>query len=409
LNRPKDRGRRAPRTAEGNVVRLAAEREKPVLRRHPWIFSGAVDSIGKDIEDGGVADVVSAVGSFVARGMVNRRSQIVVRLLTFDEDERDEPALVARRIASAVARRPPNESRRLVFAESDGLPGLIVDRYADFLVVQLSALGMEAHRDGIVKTLVEHCLPRGIYERSDVDGREKEGLERRTGLLFGEEPPELVSVRETTHDGRDVALLVDVRRGQKTGAYLDQRESRTIVGAVSNGARVLNVFSFAGAFGIHAAAGGATEVVNVDSSADALALSEKTANENGFASRTRHVRADAFGALRRFRDEGETFDVVVVDPPKLAQASAHVDRAARAYKDLSRVAFSLVRPGGYLATFSCSGAISTDLFRKIVWSASLEAGRDAQIVRHFHQPDDHPVLLTFPEGEYLKGLLCRAL
>jgi 23S rRNA (cytosine1962-C5)-methyltransferase len=376
-------------------------------QRHPWIFSGAIESVGKDVENGGIADVTSASGEFVARGMVNQRSQITVRILTFERDEAVDGVYWEKRIARAIGARPARGAARLVNAESDGLPGLIVDRYGDFLVLQASAAGVDRHKAEIVKALERVASPRGIYERSDVEGRDKEGLVPETGLLVGEDPPELVEIEEASHGGSTVTLLVDVRHGHKTGAYLDQTENRKIVTESAEGGDVLNVFSYAGGFALHAARAGARRIVNVDSSARALSLSERTAARNDLAGRFEHVKADAFEELRRLREAGQSFDLVVVDPPKLSRSAGQVERAARAYKDLSRVAMHVTRPGGLLATFSCSGAISMDLFQKIVWSASLEAGRDAQIVARLRQASDHPVLLTFPEGEYLKGLLCR--
>jgi 23S rRNA (cytosine1962-C5)-methyltransferase len=376
-------------------------------QRHPWIFSGAIRSIDAGVTDGAVADVTSASGEFVARGIVSLRSQITVRILTFERDEAVDDAFWERRIARAFRARPASAAARMVNAESDGLPGLVVDRYGDFLVLQASTAGVDRHKSDIVKALQRVGTPRGIYERSDVDGRDKEGLSPATGLLAGEEPPELIEIEEPSHAGGAVTLLVDVRHGHKTGAYLDQAENRRLVTAGVQGADVLNVFSYTGGFALHAARGGARRIVNVDSSARALSLSERTAERNDLAGRFEHVKADAFEELRRLREAGQTFDLVVVDPPKLSRSGAQVERAARAYKDLARVAMHVTRPGGMLATFSCSGAISMDLFQKITWSASLEAGRDGQIVGRLTQASDHPVLLTFPEGEYLKGLLCR--
>jgi 23S rRNA (cytosine1962-C5)-methyltransferase len=391
----------------GASVVLKPGREKPMRQRHPWIFSGAIQSIGADVENGGVADVTSAAGEFVARGIVSLRSQITVRILTFERSEAVDDAFWERRIARAFHARPARGAARLVNAESDGLPGLVVDRYGDFLVLQASTAGVARHKSDIVRALERVVAPRGIYERSDVDGRDKEGLSPETGLLAGEEPPEFVEIEEPSHSGTTVTLLVDVRHGHKTGAYLDQAENRRIVTHDLQGKDVLNVFSYAGGFAVHAARAGASRIVNVDSSARALSLSERTAERNDLAGRFEHVKADAFEELRRLREAGQSFDLVVVDPPKLSRSAGQVERAARAYKDLSRVAMHVTRPGGLLATFSCSGAISTDLFQKIVWSASLEAARDAQIVARLTQASDHPVLLTFPEGEYLKGLLCR--
>jgi 23S rRNA (cytosine1962-C5)-methyltransferase len=373
------------------------------------VFSGAIDSVGSALEPGEIADVVAADGRFLARGMVNPKSQIVVRLLTWDETQSVDAAFWEERLRRAASLRPESDAARMVHAESDGLPGLVADRYHDYWILQVSAAGIERHKADVVRAISRSFSPRGIYERSDVDGRDKEGLPSRVGLLEGEEPPELMRVQERTHDGQSVALLVDVRNGHKTGTYLDQAESRRTVAAHASGADVLNLFSYTGGFALHAAQAGASSVVNVDSSAEALALSEKAAAENHLSARISHERANVFELIRTYRDEGRTFDIVVCDPPKFAHGAAQVDKAARAYKDLSRLALGLVRPGGYLATFSCSGLVTADLFQKIVWSASAEARRDAQIVGRFAQSADHPVLLAFPEGEYLKGLLLRVM
>jgi 23S rRNA (cytosine1962-C5)-methyltransferase len=395
------------RSVKPGTVVLRAGKEKPLRQRHPWVFSGAIAKIADDVSDGAVADVLSGEGEFLARGIVNRRSQIVVRVLTFRADERVDAAFFEGRVRRAVALRQRLPAVRYVNAESDGLPGLVVDAYGDHCVIQISALGIDRVKGDVVRAIERAFAPKSIFERSDVEGRAKEGLEPSVGLLSGTEPPELVEVVEKTFTGRDALLLVDVRHGHKTGAYLDQRESRRVVGGRSAGATVLNVFSYTGGFGLHAALEGAEHVLNVDSSADALALSERIAARNGVSARVEHRRADAFEALRRLRDEGRSFDMVVLDPPKFAHTVSQVDRAARAYKDLARVAMQITKAGGFVATFSCSGAISADLFQKITFSASVEANREAQIAARFGQPEDHPVLLTFPEGEYLKGLLCR--
>jgi 23S rRNA (cytosine1962-C5)-methyltransferase len=266
---------------------------------------------------------------------------------------------------------------------------------------------MDRRKSDIVACIQEVGKPSSIYERSEGEGREKEGLEKSNGLLSGIEPPDLVTVSERTSKGDAVRMLVDVRRGHKTGAYLDQADNRRLVGSLSSGAEVLNLFSYTGAFSLHAAAGDARRILNIDSSADALALSERAAAENGFSDRIDHLRVDVFDGIRGFRSEERRFDIVIADPPKFAHSAGQVERAARGYKDLNRIAMDLVRPGGYLVTFSCSGLVSSDLFQKIVWSASIEARRDAQIVRRLSQSADHPVLLSFPEGEYLKGFVCR--
>ena len=343
-----------------------------MLNRHPWIFSGAIDSIGSALSDGDVADVVNHDGAFLARGAVNRRSQIVVRLLTWRRDEPVDAAFFTARIARAVSARPTSGPARLIHAESDGLPGLVVDRYGDYCVMQVSALGMDAQKTTIVEALASIVAPHGIYERSDVEGREKEGLKAQTGLLNGREPPDLVHVDERTHDGQSVTLLVDVRRGHKTGTYLDQANNRRSVGAVANGAQVLNLFSYTGAFALHAAKAGAAHVVNVDSSAEALALSKRTAEENGLASRVEHVRADAFDALRRFREEGRMFDVVIVDPPKFAHTAGQVEpRGPRLQGSVAR-----------RVSFGSKGRVSGDVF---VLGCGLRRSLPENRVERFHR------------------------
>lgn len=400
-------GSRPRRGHAGSDIVLKVGRDKPIRQHHPWIFSGAIEHIGEDLADGQIGAARTADGELLGYGYVNRRSQIVVRMLTFGADEKVDASFFQRRLDNAIRARPATGAARLVHAESDGLPGLIVDRYGEWVVLQSSALGIDRHRDEIVLALNNAAAARGIFERSDVEGRDKEGLPPRSGLLAGEEPPDLLRVEERTHDGNSVALLVDVRRGHKTGAYLDQSHNRRFVATHAAGGEILNVFSYTGAFALHFAASGARHVVNVDSSAESLDLSERAAADNGFADKIEHERADVFEILRRYREEGRTFDGIVVDPPKFVHSAAQVDRGARAYKDLFRVAMQITRPGGWVAAFSCSGLVSLDLFQKIVWSASLEARRDAQIIQRLGQAPDHPVLLSFPEGEYLKGLLCR--
>jgi 23S rRNA (cytosine1962-C5)-methyltransferase len=298
-----------------------------------------------------------------------------------------------------------HEARRLVNAESDGLPGLVVDRYGEWLIVQALTLGSEKFKSVIVQQLQAMLRPRGIYERSDVDVREKEGLPLASGVLAGDEPPDRVEIEENGQ-----RYLVDVKRGHKTGFYLDQRENRQKIQAYVENAKVLNLFSFSGSFAVSALKASAESVANVDSSADALQLAKENLRLNGLnVIETDFVEADVFSHLRQLRAEHRTFDVIIADPPRLAQSQSQIERAARAYKDLNLIALQLLKPGGYLITFSCSGLISPDLFQKIVFSASVDAQRDAQIVERLSQASDHPVLLSFPEGEYLKGLVCRVL
>ncbi len=390
-----------------NKVILKPNRDKPLRQKHPWIFSGALDRIDPAIVDGDVVDVVTSQGEFLARGYLNRHSQIAVRVLTWDEGEAIAEGFWARRLGLAIAWRVmgDHEARRLVNAESDGLPGLVVDRYGEWIIVQALTLGIEKFKPLIVQQLQALLRPRGIYERSDVDVRGKEGLPHTSGVLAGDEPPDRVEIEENGY-----RYLVDVKRGHKTGFYLDQRENRKKAQAYVANAKVLNLFSFSGGFAVSALKAGAKSVVNVDSSADALQLAKENLRLNNLtASDTDFVEADVFSYLRQLRAEQHAFDVIVADPPKLAQSQSQIERAARAYKDLNLIALQLLKPGGYLITFSCSGLISPDLFQKIVFSAALDAQRDAQIVEHLSQASDHPVLLSFPEGEYLKGLVCRVL
>ncbi len=389
---------------------LERNRARPVNQRHPWIYSGAVARVAGDPADGDIVEVRDTGNNWLARGYINRRSQIAVRLLTWRQDERVDVDFWRRRLERAIAARqaladdPMTDAYRLVHAESDYLPGLIVDRYGDWLAVQFLTLGVERWKDELVRLLVGLLDGvQGVYERSDVDVREKEGLAQHTGLLWGEEPPQEIEIVE---NGRH--FLVDVRQGHKTGFYLDQRENRARLPAFCAGAEVLDAFSYVGGFSVYAAAGGAKGVTLVDESAPALERAQRNFALNGFRSvDVEYVEGNVFSVLRGYRTQERRFDVVVLDPPKFAHSGREVKRAARAYKDVNLLAFQLLRPGGALFTFSCSGAVSADLFQKIVFGAALDAGRDAQIVGHLAQGADHPVALTFPEGAYLKGLICR--
>lgn len=394
------------------MVLLKRKRTRPVQQRHPWVFSGAIERIEGEATDGDVVDVRDAGRNWLARGYLNRRSQIAVRLLTWRQDEPVDGAFWRRRLERAIAARraladdPATTAYRLVHAESDYLPGLIVDRYGEWLVVQFLTLGVERRRDELVGLLVDLVDGvQGVYERSDVEVRAKEGLGKRTGSLWGEEPPELVEVLENDH-----RFLVDVRRGHKTGFYLDQRENRARLPDFCSGAEVLDAFAYSGAFGVYAAAAGAKTVTLVDSSAPALALARRQfalVGQTPQSANVEYVEGDVFSVLRGYRAQSCKFDVVVLDPPKFARSEREVERAARAYKDINLLAFQLLRSGGVLFTCSCSGAVPADLFHKIVFGAAVDAKRDAQIIGHLAQGSDHPVALTFPEGAYLKGLICR--
>ena len=387
---------------------LKPGREKSLLRRHPWIFSGAIGRVEGNPDSGGTVDLLSSKGDFLARAAYSPLSQIRARVWTFDPSETVDADFFHRRLhSSLVTRHTLNVSRdtdalRLVHAESDGLPGLIVDRYAGTLVVQFLATGAEYWRETIADLLLELTGLKDIYERSDADVRELEGLPPRNGVLRGN-PSEKLQIA----DGR-LRFWVDIAHGHKTGFYLDQWDNRYRVGALAREREVLDCFCYTGGFTVHALAGGAKSVLSVDSSADALALCRENVSLNAPPS-TLHstLEGDIFQVLRKFRNESRQFDMIILDPPKFAPTAAQAEKAARGYKDINLLAFKLLRPGGILVTFSCSGGVDAALFQKIVASAALDAGVDARIVEYLSQAPDHPVALSFPEGAYLKGLVCR--
>lgn len=400
-----------------HAVVLKQGREKPVRQGHPWVFSGAIARLPAAAADGDVVDVVSSAGEWLARGYLNRRSQIQVRLLTWDAGETVDGGFWARRLHAAAAMRAALPelagvtAYRLVNAESDGLPGLTVDRYGDFLVLQAGTLAIDQRKAQIAAELLALTACAGVVERSEMAARRQEGLAAAGGLLAGAAPPDRVEVVEG-----GLHFLVDLAHGQKTGFYTDQRENRRRVAAFCQGRRVLNAFSYTGAFAVYALAGGAAHVTNVDSSVEALELAEANLARNGFDPdrQTENIAGDVFAVLRDWQvaaaGSGDLFDLIVLDPPKFAQSQTQVERALRGYKEINRLACQLLRPGGILATFSCSGLVSAELFQKVVFSAALDAsgpGRPPQILARLHQSSDHPVALTFPEAEYLKGLICR--
>jgi 23S rRNA (cytosine1962-C5)-methyltransferase len=391
------------------VVTLKATREKSLLRHHPWVYAGAIDRVDGSPRSGETVEVRAQNGAWLGRGAYSPSSQIAIRIWSFSPEQqvcgeflraRLQTALDGRRLLLAELETP---ALRLVNAESDGLPGVVVDRYGDYLVCQFTAAGAEHCKPEIVKQLRALLTCTGIYERSDVDVREKEGLPLCAGPLWGETPPPLLEIRE-----RRCRFWVDIQHGHKTGFYLDQRDSRQALAQHCAGAEVLDTFAYSGTFGVAALVAGAVRVTAVDSSAEALQLATRNAELNGIAGDALEcVQADAFQELRRFRDSGRAFDVIVLDPPKFAAARSQLPGAARGYKDINLLAFKLLRRDGILATFSCSGLMPTELFQKIVADAALDAGREVQILRHLTQAPDHPVALNFPEGSYLKGLLCR--
>lgn len=399
------------------AVVLKRGREKPVRQGHPWIFSGAIERLPSAVADGAVAEVVSSDGAWLARGYVNRRSQIQVRLLTWEREEVVDDDFWVRRLRAAIAARTAMPeladatAYRLVNAESDGLPGLTVDRYGDFLVLQAGTLAIDQRKAQLAAHLLALTGCTGVVERSEMATRRQEGLSAASGLLAGAAPPDRLEVGEG-----GLRFLVDLAHGQKTGFYTDQRENRRRVAAYCRGRRVLNAFSYTGAFAVYALASGAAHVTNVDSSVEALELAEANLARNGFDPdrQSEQIAGDVFDVLRDWQGgaagEGELFDLIVLDPPKFAHSQAQVERALRGYKEINRLALQLLRPGGILATFSCSGLVSADLFQKVVFSAAVDATglrQPPQILAWLRQSSDHPVALTFPEAEYLKGLICR--
>ena len=388
---------------------LKKGREKSVLQHHPWIFSGAIERTVGAPGSGETVTVCACDGKPIAQGAFSPQSQIAVRVWSFDPAATIDAAFFQERLKTAMAMREETVGHgdlnavRLVAAESDGLPGLIIDRYTDWLVCQFLSAGSELWKQTIVKSLQTLLPDLSIYERSDVSVREKEGLPSRCGVLAGKEPPEQVEISES-----GMRLLVDIKAGHKTGYYLDQRDSRAAVRRWAKGRDVLNCFSYTGGFGVAALLGGARHVMQIDSSEPALALARQNAELNGLAAEmSEYLCGDVFKELRRFRDARRDFDLIVLDPPKFVESRNQLDKGARGYKDINLLAFKLLRPGGLLFTFSCSGLMPMPLFQKIVSDAALDAGRTAQIVSVLHQAPDHPVALNFPESAYLKGLLCR--
>jgi 23S rRNA (cytosine1962-C5)-methyltransferase len=362
-----------------------------------------------DPQAGETVQILDSKGNFLAQGAYSPHSQIRLRVWSWDPEAVIGPDFFRERLSQALAARqvailPGNtEAYRLIHAESDGLPGLIADRYGEVLVVQFLSSGAEYWRKTLADLLQEMTGACCVYERSDVDVRGLEGLEGRTGLLLGEEPGDRLSIREN-----GLRFWVDFRSGHKTGFYLDQRDNRARLRELAGGRKVLDCFTYTGGFTVSALAGGASSVTAIDSSAEALALARENVGLNGFsAEEVDWVAGDVFQTLRKYRDQGRNFDLIVLDPPKFAPTAAQAQRAARGYKDINLLAFKLLNPGGLLVTFSCSGGVSEDLFQKIVAGAALDAGVDALLLERLHQGADHPVALNFPEGAYLKGFVLR--
>ena len=391
------------------MARLIIERgkERSLQRRHPWVFSTSIATLEGRARPGDTVEVVDARGEFLARAAFSPESRIRARVWTFDPTEPIDDAFFKRRLAQAVARRAAlpelreQEGLRLVHAESDGLPGIVVDRYGDTAVIQLTSAGAEKWRRAIVGALTAATGCTRIYERSDADVRKLEGLEPVCGWILGDGggvPPVIAE--------HGVRIEVDIAGGHKTGFYLDQRENRLLLRRLAPGKRVLNCFCYTGGFSLQALAGGAARVLSLDTSQPALDTARRNAALNGWGEDgpAEWRCANVFDELRRLREAGEQFDIIVLDPPKFAPTVRHADHASRAYKDINRLALQLLEPGGVLYTFSCSGGISADLFHKIVASAGADAGVDGYILERLGGAPDHPMTLEFPEGEYLKGL-----
>ncbi len=390
-------------------LKLKPGREKSLLRHHLWIFSGAVAAVEGEPQAGETVEVLDSNGDFLARAAYSPDSQLMARVWSFDRTENIDADFFGRRIDAALELRRflgldnPKGGCRLINSEGDRLPGVVVDRYAEFLVIQILSAGAELHRETIVAELLKRTGAKGIFERSDVGVRAKEGLAERIGLLAGEQPPNPIIIEEN-----GVRFAIDVRHGQKTGFYFDQRDSRRAVAGLAAGKRVLNAFSYTGGFGIAAALAGAEFVLNIDSSAPALAQAAHNFEMNRIKpERFENRVADVFSELRQLDAAGEKFDLIVLDPPKFIESQKALTRGCRAYQDIARLGYKLLAPGGVLVNFSCSGLMTPELFQKITADAALDAGVDAAILQRLNQAADHPISLAVPETYYLKGLITR--
>lgn len=398
--------------AETPVLVLEEGKEKSATRKHPWIFSGAIRRVQGEPKPGDTVEVRSAYGEFLGLAAYSPESQIRARFWTFRERLPINREFFSRLLDKAIENRKsrgfdihdPKSAFRLVYAENDGLPGCIIDKYARIVSIEILSAGAEKFRKEIYGLLAEKLAPDGIIERCDSDVRAKEGLPLRKGVVYGDVPKEPVEILEN-----GIRFDIDVWNGHKTGYYLDQRDARAEVGAFASGKRVLNCFSYTGGFGLFALKNGAVSVTEVDVSKEALAIAQTLIRKNGFdENRAELLEADVFSYLRKCRDSRKEFDLIVLDPPKFIENKSHLAKGSRGYKDINLLALKLLAPGGMLATFSCSGLMTMDLFQKIVADAALDAHREVQIVHRFGQPADHPVKTSFPEGQYLKGLLLQA-
>jgi 23S rRNA (cytosine1962-C5)-methyltransferase len=383
-------------------------KEKAILQKHPWIFSGALAQIRGTPANGDLVKVLDAKNSFLAYGYYNAESRVAVRLLSWDENKLPDEDWWRKRLQKAVNARKPlltkeTNACRLIFSESDYLPGLIADKYGDYLSLQVLTSGIENIKPIIIEELQKLTGAKGIFDKSDDKARAHDGLQETEGLLWGALPPDFVEVKEN-----GIKYHINIKEGQKSGFYCDQRDNRKILSAYAKDKKVLDCFSYSGGFTLNALKDGASKVVSVDSSALAIETLKKNIELNKFdAAKCEAIQNDVNKQLRLFKEQEEKFDIVILDPPKYAPSRSALDRAARAYKDLNRLGMLVLEKGGLLATFSCSGAVDMDTFKQIIAWAALDAGKEVQIIHQFSQPEDHPIRISFPEGEYLKGLLCR--
>lgn len=395
----------AQQSVTGTVI-LNEGREKSLLRHHPWIFSKAIQKADESLQMGQTVEVVNQAGEFLCYGLYSPNSQIRVRALSFDENVKITNDLVASRVKDAISLRKNvfargNDGVRLISSEGDLLPGLIADKYNEFIVISISSCGMERYKNIICQTLKEIFPECSIYERSDTKSRAKEGLPVRKGVVIGSEPDDTIYVRE---EGQ-VYIPIDIKNGHKTGAYLDQRLSRIKAGSLSKGASVLNCFSYTGGFGLWALKGGAKRIENVDVSEHALNAAKTGVAFNHLdPGRCKFLKKDVFAYLREQVEKGAKYDLVILDPPKFAESAANLKKACRGYQDINRLGLKLVAKGGHLLTFSCSGLVDPALFQKIVADAAIDAGVDGRVLGTLRQDEDHVVSLPCPETFYLKGL-----
>lgn len=395
----------AQQSVTGTVI-LNEGREKSLLRHHPWIFSKAIQKADESLQMGQTVEVVNQAGEFLCYGLYSPNSQIRVRALSFDENVKITDALIASRVKDAISLRKNvfargNDGVRLISSEGDLLPGLIADKYNEYIVISISSCGMERYKNIICQTLKEIFPECSIYERSDTKSRAKEGLPVRKGVVIGTEPDDTIYVRE---EGQ-VYIPVDIKNGHKTGAYLDQRLSRIKAGSLSKGASVLNCFSYTGGFGLWALKGGANRIENVDVSEHALNAAKTGVAFNHLdPGRCKFLKKDVFAYLREQVENGAKYDLVILDPPKFAESAANLKKACRGYQDINRLGLKLVAKGGHLLTFSCSGLVDPALFQKIVADAAIDAGVDGRVLGTLRQDEDHVVSLPCPETFYLKGL-----